>query len=77
MFRAPESHLPLRGERCTAKIDLGGVNRRVAQFPSDEAEPAQTVRRLWRNVVWECALAAGVLLATEALAENSPPMPPG
>ena len=60
-----------------AMIGLGAVNRRLARRRSGSADPAQTVRRLWRNVAWECALAAGVLLATEALATNAPPMPSG
>ena len=58
-----------------AMIGLGAVNRRLVQRQPDGADPAQTVRRLWRNVAWECALAVGVLLATEALAASAPPMP--
>ena len=58
-----------------AMIGLGAVNRRMVQRQSDATEPARTVRRLWRNVAWECALAVGVLLATEALATSEPPMP--
>ena len=60
-----------------AMIGLGAVNRRLIQCQRDGTDPAQTVRRLWRNVAWECALTAGVLLATEALATNAPPMPVG
>ena len=60
-----------------AMICLGAVNRRLVQRQPDGADPAQTLRRLWRNVAWECALAVGVLLATEALATSAPPMPSG
>ena len=60
-----------------AMICLGAVNRRLVQRQPDGADPAQTVHRLWRNVAWECALAVGVLLATEALATSAPPMPSG
>ena len=60
-----------------AMIGLGALNRRLLRRPPDGANPAQTVRRLWRNVAWECVLAAGVLLATEALATSAPPTPSG
>ena len=60
-----------------AMIGLGAVNRRLVQRQHNAVDPAQTVRRLWRNVAWECALAVGVLLATEALATSAPPMPSG
>jgi copper transport protein len=57
-------------------IGLGAANRRLIrqEMPRDAA---QTLRRLWRNVAWECALAACVLLATEALAMNAPPASAG
>ena len=57
-----------------AMIGLGAVNRRLVRRQLNSADPAQTVRGLWRNVAWECVLAAGVLLATEALATSAPPM---
>ncbi len=59
-----------------AMICLGAVNRRLVRC-SDVANRAQTLRWLWRNVAWECVLAMGVLLATEALATIAPPMPSG
>ena len=55
-------------------VSLGAVNRRlVAQRGSGSA--AEIVRQLCRNVGWECAVAAGVLLATEWLAMSAPPGP--
>lgn len=57
-----------------AMVALGAVNRRVVKRRPDSTDPAHTVRWLWRNVAWECALGLGVLLATEALATNAPPM---
>ena len=60
-----------------AMIGLGAINRRLMRRQPGSVDPAQTVRWLWRNVAWESALAAGVLLATEALAASAPPMPPG
>ena len=57
-------------------VGLGAVNRRLIRRPGP-ADTAQTVARLWSNVAWECVLAAGVLLVTEALAGSAPPMPPG
>ena len=58
-------------------VGLGAVNRRLIQRQPNLADPAQTVRWLWRNVAWECVLAASVLMATEALATSAPPMPSG
>lgn len=55
-------------------IGLGAVNRRLVRWQGS-ADPARTVRRLWRNVAVECALAVGVLLATEALGTGAPPLP--
>jgi putative copper export protein len=57
-------------------IGLGAANRRLIEqeLPRDAA---QTLRILWRNVAWECALAVCVLLATEALAMNAPPASAG
>ncbi len=53
-------------------VGLGAVNRRlVRQEGPDEKVPV--IRWLWRNVAWECALAALVLLASEALAMSAPP----
>ncbi len=59
-----------------ALIGFGAANRRLIrqELPRD---PAQTLRGLWRNVAWECALAVCVLLATEALAMNAPPASAG
>ena len=51
---------------------FGAVNRRLI-LQEASGNPAQTLRDLWRNVMWECALAVCVLLATEALAMNAPP----
>ena len=56
-------------------IGLGGVNRRLVRLQPNDADPAQTMHRLWRNVAWEGTLAMGVLLATEALAVSAPPTP--
>ena len=53
-------------------VGLGGVNRRML---CREEEP--TWRQLSRNVTLECALAGGVLLATEALAMTAPASPGG
>ena len=53
-------------------VCLGALNRKLLA-PPDAADPAATVRRLRRNVAWECGLAVVVLLATEALAMNPPP----
>ena len=53
-------------------VGLGAVNRRLIR-QEGSGDAGQTVRDLWRNVAWECALAAGVLLATETLAMNAPP----
>lgn len=58
-----------------AMIGLGTVNRRLVQGQPNGAEPAQTLSRLRRNVAWECALAVGVLLVTEALAASTPSAP--
>ena len=55
-------------------VGLGAVNRRLIQR-REAVDPARTVRRLWRNVAVECVLAAGVLLATEALGSSAPPIP--
>ena len=60
-----------------AMIGLGALNRRVVQRQPNSADPAWAVSQLWRNVAYECALAVGVLLATEALATSAPPMPSG
>ena len=49
-------------------VILGAMNRRLIR------PDAATLRSLWRNVAWECVLAAGVLLATEALATSAPPV---
>jgi putative copper export protein len=57
-------------------VGLGAANRRLIRQELPQ-EPAQTLRRLWRNVAWECALAVCVLLATEALAMNAPPASAG
>ena len=56
-----------------AMVGLGAVNRRLVTRQTAGADAAGTVRRLWRNVLVECALAALVLLATEALAMSAPP----
>ena len=53
-------------------VSLGATNRRLIR-PEDGGDTADILRRLWRNVAWECVLAAGVLLATEALATSAPP----
>lgn len=55
---------------------LGAVNRRLIRLESP-GNAAQTLRRVWLNVAWECALATCVLLATEALAMCPPPIVPG
>ena len=55
-------------------VGLGAVNRRLVQR-REEADPTWPLRHLWRNVAVECALAVGVLLATEALGSSAPPMP--
>ena len=54
-------------------VCLGAANRRRLGHAAD-ADPAGTIRLLWRTVAWECALAAGVLLATELLAAQPPPV---
>ena len=54
-------------------ISFGAVNHRLISRHAP-AGAAQTLRWLWRNVAWECVLAVAVLLATEALAMNAPPM---
>ena len=48
-------------------IGMGAVNRRIIH-QDDLGNVPQTLRRLWRNVTWECVLATVVVLATEALA---------
>ena len=53
-------------------IALGATNRRLIRSEEHHAATV-TLRCLWRNVTWECVLAAGVLLATEALATSAPP----
>ena len=53
-------------------VCLGATNRKLLA-PADVADPGVAVRRLRRNVAWECVLAAVVLLATAALAMNAPP----
>ncbi len=55
-------------------IGLGAINRRLVRR-QDPADGARTMVLLWRNVAVECALAVGVLLATEALGTSAPPMP--
>jgi putative copper export protein len=55
-----------------AMVGLGAVNRRLIRQEAS-TDPAQTLRHLWRNIAWECALAVCVLLATETLAMNAPP----
>ena len=60
----------------TAMTGFGAVNRRLIT-QQEFRNPAETLRRLRRNVVWECALAVGVLLATEALAMSVPPTSSG
>ena len=55
-----------------AMVAFGAVNRRLIRQEAP-ADAAQTLRHLWRNVAWECALAVCVLLATETLAMNAPP----
>lgn len=57
-----------------AMIVLGAVNQRLVRRRLNSADPAQTMCWLWRNVAWECVLAAGVLLAAEALATTALPM---
>ncbi len=53
-------------------LGLGALNhRRVNQSVVGDA--VETVRRMCRDVGWECALAVGVLVATEALAMSAPP----
>ena len=54
-------------------VCLGALNRKRLGRDAD-ADPAGTVRFLWRTVAWECALAVGVLLATELLATQAPPV---
>ena len=53
-------------------VGLGAVNRRLIRR-NGSGDVARTLRRLWRNVAWECVLAVAVVLATEALAMNAPP----
>jgi copper transport protein len=55
-----------------AMVGLGAMNRRLIRQETS-TDPAQTLRNLWCNVAWECALAVCVLLATETLAMNAPP----
>ena len=57
----------------TGMIGVGAMNRRLVGR-MDAGDAAGTLRRLWRNVAWESALAISVLLATEALAMSAPPM---
>ena len=59
-----------------AMIGFGAVNRRLIRQQEFE-NSAATLQRLRRNVAWECALAVGVLLATEALAMSVPPASSG
>ena len=57
-------------------VGLGAVNRRMIRQDETASAP-QILRTLWRNVAWETVLAAGVLLATEALAMSAPPASEG
>ena len=54
-------------------VGLGAVNRRLVR-PEGSDKKAPAIRWLWRNVAWECVLAALILLASEALAMSVPPM---
>ena len=56
-----------------AMVGAGAVNRRLVVGGAGGTGTAETLRRLRRNVLVECALAGLVLLATEALAMSAPP----
>ena len=60
-----------KGLLFVTMVALGAMNKRlIEQEPMENARA--TVSRLWRNVAVECAVAAALLLATEALAMSTP-----
>ena len=53
-------------------VGLGALNRRLVKLGSS-GHATGSLGRLSRNVAWECVLAVGVVLATEALSMSAPP----
>ena len=60
-----------KGLLFVTMVALGAMNKRLIEQKAMENAQA-TISRLWRNVAVECAVAMGVLLATEALAMSTP-----